>query len=545
MLKFLEIYKKIYSENPIDDFFLCEFKNIVDCWLFKKINFKKFDFKEALNNCNLEENFQNFISKEIEKKKYSLDIIVPKNEKSDQNEQKSEKKNLEENKSNLNKLRLSNVNNISSYIGDKIELIKLKTLYIENTPLQDSKFFLKMQNLEKLTIKSFPTIQIDILEYLPSKLKKLYLEKNNFVNYDFGNILRGIFSNNKNILENLEYLSFAGNRLTKVDFCMLTQKTIFNGLLRMNFQKNNIYKIIMNPENFPNLKFVNCCKNNLNKSYLTQLKKIGSLESENGFLLEPKICEKYYANLKKKLKDNENDLYTTNYLNITCMPKIQTLKYFDDFYINQKIRIYLKKLDLSNNELDCNTFFKFVGINKEFPNLRSLNLNRNQLDDTFFEKFLENNIFPKLQHLYLNSNRIGDITVKIAYKDDVNIDIKYSTDNEKNLIYKLRLIYKFIQQNNHLNKLTITKNPISEFYSATQDKTKTADKSDVYIKRDGNKKIIINCLFSLLVKIRDELLNEETKKERNNFNLRFDCRSNVNKNSENYPYSDTPIVYKK
>ena len=227
------------------------------------------------------------------------------------------------------------------------------------------------------------------------------------------------------------------------------------------------------------------------------------------------------------------------------MPKIQTLKYFEDFYINQKIRIYLKKMDLSNNELDCDTFFKFVGINKEFPNLRSLNLNRNQLDDTFFEKFLENNIFPKLQHLYLNSNRIGDINVKIVYKDESPIDRKYTTNQEKNLVYKLRLIYKFIQKNTYLNKLTITKNPISEFYSATQDKNKNADTSDVYIKRDENKKIIINCLFSLLIKIRDELLKEEEKKERNNFNLRFDCRSNVNKNSENYPYAETPIIFKK
>ena len=35
------------------------------------------------------------------------------------------------------------------------------------------------------------------------------------------------------------------------------------------------------------------------------------------------------------------------------------------------------------------------------------------------------------------------------------------------------------------------------------------------------------------------------KKKRNNFNPRFDCRSNVNRNSENYPYADKPIVFKK
>ena len=48
-----------------------------------------------------------------------------------------------------------------------------------------------------------------------------------------------------------------------------------------------------------------------------------------------------------------------------------------------------------------------------------------------------------------------------------------------------------------------------------------------------------------LIKIRDELLTkEEEKAGRNTFNLRFDCRSNVNKNSDNYPYDEEPIVYK-
>ena len=41
------------------------------------------------------------------------------------------------------------------------------------------------------------------------------------------------------------------------------------------------------------------------------------------------------------------------------------------------------------------------------------------------------------------------------------------------------------------------------------------------------------------------MTKEEKKYGRHTFNLRFDCRSNVNKNSENYPYSDKPIIYKK
>ena len=546
IFKFLEISKDINKKNPIDEFLLNEFEDISNCWFFKQIDFKKFDLNKALERYDLQPNFKNFISKEYEKKKFALDIIYPKGDIIDQKEQKKlkEKKEkdiklLEENKSNIIKLRMENAGNVTSYLNNH-EFKKLKKLYVENTILQQPNIFKKMPNLEKLTLKSIPNLQIEIFEFLPSKLKKIYLEKNNFVNYDLENLLKGFFSNNKNILSNLEYLSFAGNNITKADLCVISTKIIFHALKEINFYKNNIYKLIMNPHNFPNLKFINCCKNNLNKSYLSQMKNIGSLESENGFLFDPEICQNYYNDLKKKLIKNEKDLYRTNYLNISYMPKVQTLKYFDEFIINEQIRINLRKLDLSNNELNCNTFFKFANQNKAFENLKTLNLNGNELDDTFFEKFLIDNKFCKLQHLYLNSNRIGDTNILVNYKDDIPLDSKLS---DKNLIYKLRLLYKFIELNIYLNKLTITKNPIGEFYSIIPEKNNNADKSDKYIKKDANNKIIINCLFSLLIKIRDELPKEENK--RNNFNLRFDCRSNVNRNSENYPYADKPIVYKK
>ena len=333
--------------------------------------------------------------------------------------------------------------------------------------------------------------------------------------------------------------------MTRVDLSIISTKIVFNGLKSMNFQKNKIYKFIFNPENFKNLKFINCCKNNLNKSYLSNIKNLASLETGNGFLSEPELCEDYYSKLKEKLKVNEKELFITKYLNITFIPKSKSLKYFDDFIIHQKIIKNLKKMDLSYNRLDCDTFFKFVKQNKGFPHLHSLNLNGNELDDTFFEKFLEINAFPKLQHLYLNSNKIGDSKIKIKYKDDNPIDEKYSKDYDRVLIYKLRLLYIFIQKNVHLTKLTITKNPISEFYSVVPEPNNNADKNSKYIKKENNT-IIINCLFSLLIKIRDELLTKEEEKKtgRKHFNLRFDCRSNVNRNSENYPYASKPIVKK-
>ena len=553
--KFIKYYDNIEEQTskdePVQDFLLEEFKNIVKSWVFIKLDFDKFNFEEALSMGEYDQNFKTFISNEYKKKNFSLDIICPKGEALDPKEQKKLKEqrdkdiaSLSENRSNIIKLHIENAGNISSYIGDKLDFIKLKKLYIENTIIPNNKFYQKTKNLEKLIIKSFPNFKLELIENLPEKIKELHLEKSNLVNFEVESIFKCILSNNKNILQNLEYLSFAGNNLTRVDLSVMSTKVVFNGLHVLNFKKNKIYKFIYNPDNFKNLKFINLCKNYLNKSFFSNNKNLGSLETGNGFLFEPELCEDYYNKLKEKLKINENELYITKYLNITFMPKIQSLKYFDNFIINHQIIKQLRKLDLSYNGLNCELFFKFINQNNEFPNVRTLNLNGNELNDTFFEKCLEYKAFPKLEHLYLNSNKIGDLKINVQYKDDIPIDEMYNKDNDKELIYKLRLLYTFIQKNVHLNKLTITKNPISELYTVVPEPNNDADKKNKYIKRQDNI-IIINCFFSLLIKIRDELLtNPKEKNGRKRFNLRFDCRSNVNRNSENYPYGSKPIVKK-
>ena len=216
--------------------------------------------------------------------------------------------------------------------------------------------------------------------------------------------------------------------------------------------------------------------------------------------------------------------------------------YFKTFEMVKNVTKYLKKLDLSYNKLDNDTFFKFINKNHKFENLRTLNLNANDIDDHFFEEKTFQDVFCKLEHLYLNSNKIGYKEISIEYKDNIPIDDKYHNTEDRSLIYKLRAMYNFIKNNKHLTKLTITKNPISEFYSVVPENHNNADKSEKYIKKDNNGMIIINCLFSLCIKIRDELLTENNG--RDTFNLRLDCRSNVNKNSSNYPYSDKPFIYK-
>ena len=97
-----------------------------------------------------------------------------------------------------------------------------------------------------------------------------------------------------------------------------------------------------------------------------------------------------------------------------------------------------------------------------------------------------------------------------------------------------------------MTKINITKNPISEIYTIVPEEKKNADTNIKYINKEKNGKIIINGFFSFLIKIRDELLDNEIEKlGRESFNIKFDCRSNINKYSENYPYCDKPIIFKK
>lgn len=545
---FLNTAKDLDKRKDLKDFFSEEFKNIVDSWLVMKLDFDNLNINEALNNANVDDNFRNFIVKVYKKK--SLKIYVHHMKGEIENEEskkkfKEEKKSLNENAPNLTKLTWKNAGDLNKVIDKTMKYPKLKNFSFENGKINDEDFTFvqQMPNLEKLSIKYVPNFQVEILiQNLPLKLKMLYLEKLNFVNDDFKIILKK-FNYNKDILANLEVFSLAGNNITKADFTILSSKIVYQSLVEINLKKNKLYKFLYNPENFPKLKFINCCKNNFNKSYFKDAGKIMSLESGNGFLFEPDLCRSYYDSLKKKICSSDDLPYLFDYLNISFMPKFLSKDYFRDFGLNEKLMNKLKKLDLSYNGINCTEFFAIIEKNNNFSHLHSLNLNGNNIDDTFFEKIMKNNAFPKLEHLYVNSNRIGDTNVKVQYRDDIPIDKEHQQEKEKNLVFKLRLLYKFIEQTPHLNKLTITKNPISEFYSVV--KGENADKSDKFIKRDNSGKIAINCLFSMLIKIRDELLTSDFDKEkRKGFNLKFDCRSNVNKNSENYPYNDKPFIKK-
>ena len=521
-LNFLNISKYLNSKNPSDDFFLDKLEDIINSWLFMKLDFEKFDFGEALKNCALEENFKNLILNVCKSKRLYLKLDFAK-EKNNNKLLQNYLKMIQENQLNLIGIKIDNLDKYENISKKEFKFSKLKKLYMNNVISEGNIKFDQTPKLEKFVMKLCPQIDVSSLNPFPEHLKKIYLEKNNFVDKDFYYIINNVILPNKQLLMNLELLSFAKNYLSKIDLSYINNKYFFNSLTELNFSKNKIYSFTFNKNNYNKLTYINCCYNNLNRSYVGKIPTILGLEGANLFLLNDELFNKYYTSLKEKLTSDKIKFNKISYLNISYIPRIKSIEYFKDFRLNESIILNLKKLDLSYNGLKCDTFFKFIKNNKGFFNLRSLNLTGNLFDDTFFEKYLEyEDIFNKLEHLNLNSNNIGDPLVKINYKDEIPINDKILGGNT-DLIYKLRLIYKFVEKNKYLTRLNLAENPISKMYSNKNINLAQSSQIQSYIQVDEKNNIIINCFISLFYKIQGEIIQKSDDKyiKRNDLEIIF------------------------
>ena len=80
---FLQIFELMDKEHPIQEFFTKEFDNIIKSWLFLKLDLEKFNFKNIINDSNLNQNYKDFILKECQGKNSVMNIILTEQEMND------------------------------------------------------------------------------------------------------------------------------------------------------------------------------------------------------------------------------------------------------------------------------------------------------------------------------------------------------------------------------------------------------------------------------------------------------------------------------
>ena len=548
-LNFLDISNSLDKEKPIHDFINKEFKNIINSWLFLKLNLEKFDLAQALNTSDLDNNLKNFITKICGGKNFVMNISLPKdyfseaflknitikNKETFINEKNKNKKILKENYNNLVKLKMNNINYFDTYFDEINSFDNMKSLTIKSVSFKNHNVgFLKIfPNLNKLNINNAKNFELQILQNLSQKLTSISFSNNDLVDFEFNIIMKNYLKKSSSLRNNLKSLSFSNNNLTYINLNdIIDQKSSFYSLKNFDFSRNSIYKFDMPFEYFPELKYINICYNNFSRNYFNNINSdLFILQSGNMFLSNLNSAKNYFNDIKIKLNKFPIKLI---YLNLSFIPNSIIKEFFAKLEINDTILLGLKKINFSYNNITNEIFFEFIKNNKGLLNLKSLNLKGNKLNDLFLEEYLKlklNHKFTKLIKINLEENLLGndDVTISpLEEEDDKNVN---------NKIHKIRLLYKFIAENKSLSQMSITKNNIFQtfkIFNAYQN-----CENNFSTNKAG--KIVINNLNSFLMKIKNELLikNDGGNNDyyRNKFNLKFDCNSDNDLNSENFTNS--------
>ena len=551
LINSLDISKSLEEEKPIPKFLAKEFNNIVNSWIFIKLDFENFNLTKTINSSNIDNDFKDFIYKVCQNKNFIMSIGPVKGSDEILNAydyeeiQKQDSILMAENCKNLTKMKVNKIRNADiPFKLDNKNFPKLRYLKFNNCSFSDQKdekcaLIGKCVALEKLIINGAHNFEANMLKDFSKNLTKLVLSNNNFVNSDFKNIMENYIIKSESLRNNLELLSFSNNSLSNIDM-EFSSRYKFHALKELDFHKNRINKFKFEPNCFFQLKCINCCYNKFSKSEFEANNDILSLLSGNLFLTDLNKCKNYYTKIEKQLNDYNISL---SHLTISYLPNDFGKEYLERIIINNNILISLKKLDLSHNNLTCDVLFNFIQNNMGCINLKDLNLSGNKLDDTFFEKFLEykyHTIFTKLQKINLSDNLIGNESeINPAELGEESINKNRVQD-----IFKLRLIYKFIEKNKNLSKLYLTKNPMSEKSVISTDIDMNGISALISRDKNNNDRIIIDNFYSFLKKVTEELLmNREEKVNRGQFNIKFDIDTHINLNSDNFNYNEKFIMF--
>ena len=238
-LNFLDISKYLGNEKPLQDFINKEFRNIIQNWLFLKINLENIDLEQKIKDSAIDSDFKNFIFKVCKNKNYVMNVSLSKEHmiESKKNFEKlndqikntinskieKTKKIMAENNSNLVKVKMTNIFFADKYFDKNVKYNRVKYMKFDNVTFSqdenniENNFLENTPNLEKLIINSSNNFEINLLKNISKSLLKLSLTKNGFVDHEFNNIMLNYLAKSESIRNNLQILSFSDNNLTTIE----------------------------------------------------------------------------------------------------------------------------------------------------------------------------------------------------------------------------------------------------------------------------------------------------------------------------------------
>ena len=336
-------------------------------------------------------------------------------------------------KSDLNKISINNFDLTAGFQENRLnnnKLNKIKKLKIHNGKYYNNILLSK--------------IFLNKGEYL----KILSLEKINLTNMGWKKLLNYIYEN-QIILENIEYLSLSGNKITSInnekneENIVLNQDKIFKKLKIFNLSKNEIYKFGMSPMKFPELKLLDLTSNSIPTGvfmefiigYIIENKKnMLCLLNDNIFMTNNSENNKIYIDhINQQFPKINIDLKN---INLRFTYDIENQNNLKNLIFTPTTRISLIKLDLSFCGLTSNIIINFLKNNYGLFSLKNLKLKYNDIKIDIFEKMLEDEIkldnlnVIDLSHNEIQSKKVEEHSFLIKFikkfSNLTKIKLKYS-----------------------------------------------------------------------------------------------------------------------